>query len=164
MKCFQVEEILQNYLDGHLPNLPERASDHLRSCAACRAAYDEMMALRQLMQQLPASRLTPWSERQLVRLIKEKLPYAEKRAAREPVWRPLLPRWYWRVVVPVGMAALVIWMLLFGPGPFSVRQEAEMAGPPDIDLLIQEHSLAEGNTIFGANAPALNLVALEEPR
>jgi len=54
MRCQQIQELLSAYLDGELPPSPGKQIDeHLRSCAACRARWEELRETVELVRALP---------------------------------------------------------------------------------------------------------------
>ena len=163
--CDHIEEIIQNFLDGHVQALPAPAQEHLKQCNRCRLFLDEMLLLRKLAADHPAAELGPRGKSLLLRKIERRLTPSRR-------WRPVLPEragvpeWVktlnWKLWLPVGglAAGLLIWVFSmlnwFSPQPPAAAAVNEM------DLFIQEHTLAESRTFFEAPAPTLNLVVLEE--
>lgn len=54
MRCHDIRENLSAYIDGMLePSIASRVEEHLASCAECRVEYDELLAVVEMVRELP---------------------------------------------------------------------------------------------------------------
>ncbi len=61
MNCHEAGTLVARYVDGEVDNIQARSIEqHLRTCAACAAKHDDMLALRaQIRAEVPYFAATP---------------------------------------------------------------------------------------------------------
>ncbi len=83
MKCNQVQDNMENYLDGNLPiSQRDAVSGHVKTCESCREVLTREEMLRQALRNLPAADVNP-------DFIKEAMKQA--RQVHKPVRRYFIP-------------------------------------------------------------------------
>lgn len=132
MDCRRMDEILDDWVDGTLPE-SEAASarEHLASCAACRAALQELRGLVDRTASLPAS-LEP--QRDLWPGIEARLAAARPAAPPSPA-RAFRPGLAWAAALLVAMAGLAA-LVFLKPAPAS--RAAAQANPSLVSLRAAE--------------------------
>ncbi len=166
MTCEQYEEILQNFLDGKFSRLPEPVQTHLETCVRCRQFLEEMQALQTSLAGLSAQKLTPAGQRWLQERIQARLQRLEGspgtgfswratwRSFREARW----PRWAPAVATLAAVVWLLMQTLLQSPVP------EPMAGPNELDLIIEEHTRVVEATPLHPVPYGVTLIALGEAK
>jgi hypothetical protein len=49
MKCAEIQNLIQEYVDGELTHSIDLVEEHIKSCDACKAFYDETMELKNML-------------------------------------------------------------------------------------------------------------------
>ncbi len=126
MDCQGCNRLLQAYLDGDLDGAPHREVEaHLDKCPDCRADYDRLVKVRDLLKDLREVEVPSGEREEFIRALMDRIE-AERVAgwSRRINWRPAL----------IGAIAVVAILIVLVSIPRQ-REIPEIAGAPGLNAL-----------------------------
>lgn len=163
MNCQQVSNLIQLKLDDALPELPSRASAHLRECNRCRALQAELQSLQHLAHTLDAPQLPEREVHTLAARIMSQLQRRAKTRSQGVFGRHFAPiRWQTALTTATVLALLALAVWQFRPHEAPLVTDAAL--DEEIELLFEEHTLEMEINLFDANtlsSQVITTVALE---
>lgn len=165
MKCQQFNETLQALLDGTLETLPSHAEMHMQSCKSCQVLYRQMLALQRAVRETSLPRLSPQGEAILTQRIAVKHAKFTRPVQMPSLWHTLLNiftalRWV-RVLLAGALVAagLVIILQFIKP---STPEVTHRETGSDLEILLEEHTMAMDSGIFQGSTQYANFVSVSE--
>ncbi|MFQ5822573.1 MAG: hypothetical protein ACE5JB_00795 [bacterium] len=164
MKCQQFIENLQTMLDNSVETLPAAAERHRQSCESCRLIHTHMLNLQNAARKAPIPKLSSRAETLLTHRIVEKIAPRNK-SAQPSFWyilSDIIKALRWERVFITGAlitASLVIVLRLTKP---NTPEATNVQTRNDIEILLEEHTMAMDSGIFQSNTQYANLVTTTE--
>lgn len=164
MDCQQFYKSLQTMLDSTVNTLPVAAEEHTLICESCRLLYTQMLELKSAVREAHKPKLSPRAERLLANRIAEKIA-PPKKSAQQYFWYGLSDiikglRWE-RVFLTSALATVSLLIILRLSQPDTLEVTNLQAGS-DIEILLEEHTIAMENGIFQGTSHYANFLTTTE--
>ncbi len=164
MECQKFNESLQSVLDGNMETLPAAAQRHIQNCENCRLLYSQLLELRKAVQDAPKPELSPRAETLIARSITNRI-RSSLASQSHSVWQNLSDtitaiRWQ-RVLfasAPIAIGIILILQVFTTTVPEPTNLQVEN----DIEILLEEHTIAMENGIFHSTSQYANLITITE--